>query len=411
MPLVAVRQGERLEAHTFDDTAWVDLKATYRTTGLVMACGNPGYPKTSPRGMKFFSHFPNTDCQAHESGPETPEHLAAKAAIADAARAHGWTATIEYPADDRSWIADVLVENGVRRIAIEVQWSPQTPEEFARRQQRYEAAGLECVWFVNRRNIDATMIVPAYVLDGDVDGFTAGMKTVVGGGPEQIPLADAIRHVLDDDIVGRAEIRVTGLVVTTAMMKCWRDTCKAWMSFWWLSGAEFETRCGQTGALLCNEAYVGLQKSRIEPSVQEQVTAAFETSDRPPAVKFQTRNSKTAGFPYMAACCPACGALQGDMFILSEPRRYVDYRIPGRAQLPIGEAARREQHVCADHGRGLCSQTPQEQPPAAELFPRTSSPWEVTSDSLDYEIDLLPPKRRKGYTPPAPEQRKMPRFQ
>ena len=121
MPLAALFRNERIESWGMTSVEWAELKASYRASGLVMSCGQAGIPKTSSLGTQFFAHAPGSDCQAHEGGPESPEHLATKAAVARAAREIGWEAVIEFPAADRSWIADVLVTNGERTIAIEAQ--------------------------------------------------------------------------------------------------------------------------------------------------------------------------------------------------------------------------------------------------------------------------------------------------
>lgn len=45
-----------------------------------------------------------------------------------------------------SWVADVLAVKGERRIAFEVQVSPQQFMFYRIRQQRYRGAGVKCVW-------------------------------------------------------------------------------------------------------------------------------------------------------------------------------------------------------------------------------------------------------------------------
>lgn len=110
VPLVALRNGLSIEAGTITAAAWLELKAGYRASGLTMACGQAGIPKTSSLGLQFFAHRPDADCQIHEGGPESPAHLSAESAVAQADRAADWTATIEHLADDRTWIADVMVE-------------------------------------------------------------------------------------------------------------------------------------------------------------------------------------------------------------------------------------------------------------------------------------------------------------
>lgn len=406
MPLVATRNGERLEAHRIDADAWAALKREYRTDGLTLACGNPGFPKTL-KTTQFFSHF--TACE-HHTGPESAEHLAAKAAIADAARASGWEATIEYPAPDRSWIADVLAERDGRRVALEVQWSPQSAEEFRRRQERYADSGVECVWFVHDRNRDAAAGLPRFVLRGEPDAFTAALRLTVGGSLESRPLAEVVRQHLDGTIAQRAEVRATALILTTTMMRCWSKTCNSWMTFWYVSGAELETRCGQTATLECNGQYIPHMTDRVEASVQGHVRTGFEGKDLPEPVKYERRWTKTHDGEYMAAICPACNSLQGDAFIAFTDRRYSDFRLPGRVGLRVDEQVRQAEHLCTDIGRGVCSQTVGE---AYPLFPHLLSPdWWLTPGTAEFDVPEMPARRpRKTYTPPPAAQRRMPRFQ
>lgn len=104
MPLSASYLGERIESWNMLASGWAELKRNYRASVLVMASGQAGIPKTSRLGTQFFAHKGGVDCQLHEGGPESPEHLATKAAVAQAAREIGWEAVIEFPAADRSWI-------------------------------------------------------------------------------------------------------------------------------------------------------------------------------------------------------------------------------------------------------------------------------------------------------------------
>jgi len=136
MPLVATVGSERVESWRLSPSEWLGLKASYREVGLVMSCGQPGLPKTSQLGNQFFAHKNGTLCALHEGGPETQQHLRAKAIIAETARSMGWTATVECPSVDRSWIADVMIEKAGRRVAVEVQWSTQSDFDFRRRQTR-----------------------------------------------------------------------------------------------------------------------------------------------------------------------------------------------------------------------------------------------------------------------------------
>ena len=64
---------------------------------------------------------------------------------------NGWTVTPEYRGQTPSgetWIADIYAEKDKAKIAIEIQWSPQSIEETKRRQEKYIASGIRTVWFM-----------------------------------------------------------------------------------------------------------------------------------------------------------------------------------------------------------------------------------------------------------------------
>ena len=59
---------------------------------------------------------------------ETRQHAELKRLAAAAGERLGWSARLEAPAvtpSGRRWVADVLLEKGDRRVAVEVQWSSQ----------------------------------------------------------------------------------------------------------------------------------------------------------------------------------------------------------------------------------------------------------------------------------------------
>ncbi|MCY4404387.1 MAG: hypothetical protein OXD54_17615 [Candidatus Poribacteria bacterium] len=57
--------------------------------------------------------------------------------------------------DGERWIADVFCTKGKAKIAVEIQWSPQTETEFKRRQMKYNASGVRTAWLYKlRRNQD-----------------------------------------------------------------------------------------------------------------------------------------------------------------------------------------------------------------------------------------------------------------
>lgn len=122
---------ESLLASILSSGNWLDLKECRPRP--VLSCGETAVVKTSPLGTQFVAHK-GTAHLGHKG--ETQEHLRVKAAVVEVAAALGWTVRAEVRAPDGSWIADVLVEKNSRKIAFEVQISPQDAERYLERQVR-----------------------------------------------------------------------------------------------------------------------------------------------------------------------------------------------------------------------------------------------------------------------------------
>lgn len=397
MPHVAIVAGERIESWHLSTDAWHTLKGSYRSSGLVMVCGQQGYPKTSHHGTQFFSHKANTNCPLHEGADESPEHLAAKAIVAVAARAAGWTATVEYPAPDRSWIADVLLEKEDRRVAVEIQWSLQNNSLFRYRQDRYAAAGLECVWFAgpkNSRNVDG---VPFYSLHGDVDDLQLDVATRFAAGTDSLALYDATLALLDVHRFERVEAAATGLEIETALAKCWAPQCGKWLSYWFISHVDIETRCGQKAAIALYSDYVPWASKRVETVLQKTIRSAIAASDLPRPTEYANRFSKQAGTYYEAQVCPHCQVVQGDGFV-GQDRKWTPYTIEFEGRFPFAERVLTSPHTCVDVGRGLCRQEPTR---ATAVFPSEEQAWsldELSSDE-DRQPHVAAPLPLKGSRP------------
>ncbi|MGI5430863.1 competence protein CoiA family protein [Streptomyces sp. CA-179760] len=71
-----------------------------------------------------------------------------KLEMAGAIRTAGWFATLEVPAEDGSWRADVMASStdGSRRMAWEAQLSPITVDDIAARTDRYAKIGIRVCW-------------------------------------------------------------------------------------------------------------------------------------------------------------------------------------------------------------------------------------------------------------------------
>ncbi len=368
---------------------WSALKSSYRTTGLTMSCGQPGVPKTSSLGLQFFAHKLKADCQLHEGG-ETPEHLRAKAIVAEVARELGWKSTVEFMGPDREWIADVLLERGNIKLAIEIQWSAQTEADFVRRQARYTNAELECRWLVSEKNLTNAQRVPNHAIAGTADE----LRISVPGRPgrtEDIALSEGFARLLRGDVRSRVEVATRQLHVSTAMARCWRPECNQWLSLWHLEAVQLETRCGHALALSKLGGYRPWLVERSEIRVEDSVRSAISRSGLPSPIRYEVRTSKQVDRTYAAQICPSCGVLQGDGHVAAMARNWTVYEIPHRERLPLDPGLLRLDHLCEDQGHGRC------EPPSAlparglDQFPVEDMWWLQVGT---YEAEQLP--ERKG---------------
>ena len=158
MPLRAVFDDNDIFAHEIDAMEWQELQKSYREHNLLMpCCGNKAIPKTSKCGTQFFAHERRGPC---ESAKETEHHLRLKAILADAAKKAGWSVTTEWRGQTdtgEEWVADVFCTKGKSSVALEAQWSPQTPNETRRRQTKYAQSGVRCAWFFKVRKTTSSM--------------------------------------------------------------------------------------------------------------------------------------------------------------------------------------------------------------------------------------------------------------
>lgn len=172
MPLRCIDEhGRDVEADRLDDDAWRTLERRNRTERhLAMPCCDARVVLKMPtRRIRHFAHLRRGECDAE---PETEVHRHLKQLARNIARSRGWDARTEVegrtPGGER-WRADVLAEKGGRRGAIEIQWSGQTDEETMRRQQRYAASGVGCVWLTRQRVEPDRRELPVARITGTLD--------------------------------------------------------------------------------------------------------------------------------------------------------------------------------------------------------------------------------------------------
>ncbi len=149
MQLVAYLNGDRVDATQMAHDPWRALVNHPLYMDLVLLeCGLRA-SRVTRRGRQFFKHYPGVECSV-EHKSESDQHLAMKRALQDRINAvPGWRAEVEHAHPQRAWIADVMaIHTTGRRLAFEVQLSPQSEDEYVYRSQRYVHDGVGPVWVV-----------------------------------------------------------------------------------------------------------------------------------------------------------------------------------------------------------------------------------------------------------------------
>lgn len=135
--------GEIIDVNSFDNESWENFKKNYSIGDIKMICCNSNaIPKTSINFTKFFAHQHDI-CKTN---PETIWHKTTKKIILNSLINLGYTAKEEVIGGD--WRADVLVESNSRRIAFEIQHSPQTLTTYLERTNRYKDNNIEVFWIL-----------------------------------------------------------------------------------------------------------------------------------------------------------------------------------------------------------------------------------------------------------------------
>jgi hypothetical protein len=162
--LVAYLNGERVDATQMTHCTWRALRddPDYERL-LLIECGLRA-SRVTLGDKQFFRHYRVTECTI-EHKSESDQHLVMKHALKERIDATpGWRAEVEHAHPERAWIADVMaIHASGRRLAFEVQLSPQSEEEYIRRSQRYVDDGVGPVWIVPEDHDDFRVLLPMIV--------------------------------------------------------------------------------------------------------------------------------------------------------------------------------------------------------------------------------------------------------
>ncbi|WP_299222044.1 competence protein CoiA family protein [uncultured Psychrobacter sp.] len=153
------KNNQTIYSFQYDLKDWIALKEDKNAAFTMSCCGKQAILKTSKLGTQFFAHKVKPDNSSCSTGGESDEHMDIKRLVMQELARNGWSVEVEKRGATPSgeeWIADIYAEKGKAKIAIEVQWSPQTFIETRRRQEKYAQSGVRCAWLLRSGSVKDT---------------------------------------------------------------------------------------------------------------------------------------------------------------------------------------------------------------------------------------------------------------
>jgi len=312
MPLRAFFGGRELLAPLMSDEEWLNLKAQ-RPKVRLCCCDSTGYLRTSKLGTKHFVHDKDRICNW---APETWQHLLAKTEIVRVCQQFGYDAKTEVSGSD--WRADVLATKTDRgqliKLAFEVQWSPQTLEETAARQAKYQRDGIRCCWLFRKLPTSADFSCQ------DLPMFKLWLESkdalMVDASTRTLTLSEFMAALLSRHFKFASHYRVRQIqqfkVVFLAVI-CWR--CQQQHYLYYIPNAGYYSKCGikiDEGAFGAFDSNFWLFRPELIQAVKNYLKTEAGKTIRMGEIK--KRYSKTVRRSYMSFGCKKCDAIWGDHF-------------------------------------------------------------------------------------------------
>lgn len=304
MPIRASLDGNDILAFQCDEIEWKKLKESNLT---MPCCGLRAIPKKSKLGNYFFAHHRRGECT---TAPESAEHIYLKTLIAKLAIEHGYEVITEKPGetpDGEKWIADVFCQKGKAKIAIEVQWSQQTTDEFIRRQKKYESSGVRAAWLFKLRSNQSYHYLD---LPHSRDTPVFGMKYQSDTKDLYVPqFGKSIEEFVNGLLAGklrwgfRPEDKFQVKILADEIPACWKCG-KATRD---LYGLEYQDPYGNTSGY-SPFYHFGGSKEFIQRSISNKELALLGVG----AIKKRYGHKKRAS--YLSKGCVHCDALFGQLY-------------------------------------------------------------------------------------------------
>lgn len=341
MGFSCIKDNEVVYSFQLSTDEWINLKSEQKNHDLSMpCCGEQAILKTSALGTQFFAHKTKSEsCPASTNG-ESREHQFAKYLVSKTLFEMGWhveTEKVGHTPDGQEWVADIYAERGIAKMAVEIQWSPQSYIETAKRQEIYRQSGVRCVWllrdskanncnaltsdYMNRtkdlpvftlvKNKDNSMRVHnIYVIDETGTNLNSKFNAIT------LELTDFIRELFSKNFTFLPRQSVNERYLSLELIK---DTC-------WKCHKE-TVSVGRVNykqyvyGLLSDDVRMSNRTIREIPQEHIDIINQFFQPVYNFA-KLKNRFSKTENGTYMANSCSHCDALMGKFF---EENMYYEY--------------------------------------------------------------------------------------
>jgi hypothetical protein len=318
LPLRARLNNEDVFAFNYDEDSWAELK---KQAVFMQCCDTKAVLKKSKLGTLFFAHHGKGDCA---SEGESAEHIYFKNLIAKIAIRLGWTVATEKEGgtpDGEKWIADVYCTKGNAKLAFEVQWSPQTNDEFLRRQEKYKASNIRTAWLYrlkgNKRYFNGEL---PYGFDIPLFGMRAKSKSVESLYLPQFdePVESFIEGMLQGKLVWSPK---TGQPLIAQVIPHYEPCWNCGKMTGVVLGVSIKD---ENGSALGFERFTddGVPQFLLSQGISQQLSKLK-------IGQIEMRHSKTQNSIYLSNGCFHCNVLMGNHFIDGAIRRYDgDFRKP-----------------------------------------------------------------------------------
>ena len=317
----------------YDLKDWIALKEDKNSVFKMTCCGNQAILKTSKLGTQFFAHKVKPKDVSCSTGGETPEHIDIKYLVMKELDQNGWDVEVEkrgITPDGEEWIADIYAEKGEVKIAIEVQWSPQTFIETRRRQEKYKKSDVWCAWLLRSSSIKArNAIVGDYAYSTkDLPVFSIYRNKKQDGQTYMVynvnkikadsydplePIALELEVFIKNLVSSR--IRFTKKYSPTRKLYLWITKQKCWKCGGMTNSVNRVFFKSLVFSIEVEYLFSSIPIDECDSQVVEAINAEFAKAYS--FAPLRERYSKTVKGSYVANSCIRCDALMGRHFIKS----------------------------------------------------------------------------------------------